>query len=387
MTISKPSLILAWYAVIALSTILGLGMLENGFLVLSASAMALSIILRPSLPTRVIPVFYAFVLLFVLYSALTAISPSARGISNTVNIFVSAAFFLFFAKNAHRFIRFPGVPWVSLLSGCLIVVAGMMSQDIAKNTVSGLGAYPVLIAGLIWIARGAPPVRTAILMFVIIGVIGFVLGHRMMAGVGFIAVAALLALRVAPLEFTRTVILTVIVASIFALIAFYAGLWGLDIRVFDDVVKEASGRTAVSGRQEIWPIIIKATSVSPWVGRGTGTLFGSIYDSDLSAHSYFLHIYLQTGILGLISLGFVLLTVWRAIGRPQRHNPVSMYTSVCFVIVLVHSSLEVFLMQANPTIGCSVWTLLGIGIGILRSEDTPYAQVQTITQNNPYVHA
>lgn len=363
---SKASLLLAWYAVIALSMVTSLGVVENALLLATAGAMALSMLLQPSLPARVAPVFWAFLCLFLIYAGLTLTNPSMRGVSNTITIFVAAMFFLFFARNGRRIVRHADSGWAVLGTAAAVLVVGLGGGMVAKNAVSGIAAYPILTAALIGIARGRPPVRTAFFAFTAIGVMGFLLGHRMMAGVSVVAMATFLAIWIVPLQLTRNAILAVLVAGIAMLFILYAGLFGLDIRDLDTVIKEASGRTAASGREFIWPTIFAATAANPWTGLGTGTLFSDLADATQSAHNYFLQIYMQSGVVGLGALALVLLSVWRAIGRPRRSDPVGVYVSTCLIIVLVHSSLEVFLMQGNPTIGCGAWILLGIGVGVLR---------------------
>lgn len=365
LSVGRPSLILAWIGLIGLATALGLGAVENLLLVSTGGAMGLSLLLWPALPRRVLPVACAFAALFSLYAGLTVLAPTARGLANTINIAVSAAFFLFFAGNAPRFVRFPGTALVCLGAAALIAIGGLAAGGVAKNTISGLCAYLILTAGLLWTARGHGPKRTGVLTFALVGAMGVLLGHRAMAGVGFTAALAFGAIWIVPLNVIRNLILIGLVAGIVLLIALYARLWGFDIRDLDALVREASGRTASSGRQVIWPLIIHATSDHVWFGLGSGMLFEQLYNSHWSAHSYFLQIYLQSGVAGLACLVAVLLTVWRAIGRPRRSEPVGIYLSACFMVVLIHSALEVFLMQANPTIGAGAWMTLGLGVGLL----------------------
>lgn len=363
--VSRSRLALAWYVVIALTMVMGLGAIENALLTATAGAMGLAMALNPTLPARTAPVLAAFLWFALLYGALTIADPSFRGVSNTLAIVVSAMFFLFFAQIGRQVAQHAEAAWISLGTAVAAAVIWHAAGATPKNTVSGLCAYPILTAGLIWIARGAPPMRTAIFAFAAIGVMGILFEHRMMAGAGLIGIAAFTAIRIAPLQLTRNIVLGALIACIVLLVALFAGLWGFDIRDIDDLIKETSGRTAESGRQLIWPILFDKVSKSPWIGLGSGILPENLYSTRLSAHNHFLQVYVQTGIIGLSSFIILLALIWRAIGRPRRSEPVGIYLSACFLVLLVHLSLEVFLMQGNPTIGVGAWILFGTGVGIL----------------------
>jgi O-antigen ligase len=362
--VGKSSLMLGWYGLIAVTMVTGLGAIENALLLATAAAMFAALARRPVFPVRQMPIIVCFALLFLYYAVLTVMAPGMRGVANTLGVFVSAMFFFFSASRAQRVVSQPDAAWALVGVSIVSLTLGLASGAVAKNSVSGVCAYPILTAGLIWIARGAPPVRTAALVFAAIGAIGVILGHRMMAGVGILAMLVFLTVWFAPAQVARNLVLAALTIGVVLLIGLYARLWGLDIREFDSAIRDVTGRTAASGRHIIWPAIIEAAQESPWTGLGTGKLYSDIALTSFSAHNYFLQIYLQTGFVGVVLLVAVLLAVWRAIGRPQRDAPESIYVSACFAVVLVHSSLEVFLMQANPTIGGGAWIMLGLGVGL-----------------------
>lgn len=367
MTITKSQSYLLLIALTALAVVARTGPVVDALLLLTAGLFSLELVLRPQLPQRVRLVLVAFVILFLIYLSLTFARPSGGGIVNVVGVAISGIFFLFFAQNAQKIIAARGS--TLLLSGIalLVLLAGYGLHIANKNTVSGITAYFILAAGVVAIARGAPLLRTSFIVAMALSVMGILVEHRLMTGVSIGFLGVVLMLQLAPLRMIRNLSLLILVGGILLFIALFAGLWGMDIRNFDDLFIEYTGRTARSGRQIIWPIIIAATADSPWFGLGTGATFSNLYNSNWSAHSYFLQIYMQVGIIGLTALLLVLLAVWSAIGPPMRSQPLRIYLTGCLIMLLIHMSFEVFLMQVNLLMGCVVWMMLGLGIGGIRA--------------------
>jgi hypothetical protein len=366
MTIRKSQLYILMLTLAALAKVVGAGRTEDALLSLAAMTMGVSLILHLQIPQRSRWVVLAFIALFMIYFALTLQAPSSTGIVNVVGIGISGIVFLFFLQNAQLLMLVPRTTSILLGSAALILLVGLGSDMVEKNTISGISAYFVIAAGVSALAKGAPLIRTTLLVCVLVSMIGLVLGHRLMMGAGGVLLITVLALHLVPLEAFRALIIVALIGTIVLFVALFSGMWGLSIRNFDAYFIEYTGRTVLSGRQIIWPVIISATSQSSWFGLGTGATFSDLYDSLWSGHSYFLQIYMQSGLVGLGALGAVLLSLWAAIGRPRRSQPVSIYMTGCFVMVLIHMSFEVFLMQVNLLMGCVVWMLLGLGVGLSR---------------------
>ncbi|MCT4372275.1 O-antigen ligase family protein [Yangia mangrovi] len=199
--------------------------------------------------------------------------------------------------------------------------------------------------------------------------IAFSLDHRALAGLGAVGIVTYYLCQFAPSSIVKYGILITLAASIFGLIALYTGILGFDISVFNEIFVNYTGRNAVSGRQIIWPIIISYVSQSPWFGLGSGATFSQLYASEWSAHSYYIQVYMQTGIFGLSVLIALMVSIWKSIGKIRRRDPLSCYATSVFALLLIHMSLEVFLMQTNLMIGFGAWMAVGLCVGLLRIPD------------------
>lgn len=368
-TRSQGSLFLM--AIAALAVIARTGPVADLLLVMITGFMLLSTLSGPHLPQRLRWVLLAYILLFLLYLMLTMIQPSRGGIMNSIGIGITGVVFFYFIQNAQYLIASRKTGRILMIIGLLVCVGGTALGAVNKNTISGIATYFFLSAGIIWVMRGMSLRRVSFVMFGLFCCLGLILGHRLMLGAGTIFVLVIFMMYGMPLRFLRTLLLVAIGGGIFAMIILYSGLWGYDIKDFDALFIEYTGRTARSGRQIIWPAIIAFAAESPLIGLGTGTAFSDLYDSEWSAHSYFLQIYLQTGFAGLGCLFFLFFTVWAAIGRPQRSQAIRIYMTACFVVLLLHVAFEVFLMQVNLFMGCCAWMMLGLGIGCIRTTPNP----------------
>lgn len=367
MVITKSQCSVLFMTLIAFAVVARTGPLVDMLLLIASGVFGLSVLLGTSLPNRVRWCLLAFCVLFSLYLILTLVQPSRIGVVNVVGIVVSATVFLYFVQKGPRLVSAPNTAPILLFSGFAVWFVGQALDMVSKNAMSGIAAYFFLAAGAIWVMRGVPLRTVSLVIFALLCALGFVVGHRLMLGAAFVFLTVIIIVYAVPLRAVRFVLLLGVGGGIFGMIVLYSGLWGFDIAIFDAFFIEYTGRTARSGRQIIWPLILAYAAESPWVGRGTGVIFSDLYETNWSAHSYFLQTYLQTGLLGLGSFIFLLLMVWGSIGRPMRSQPITVYMTASFVVLLAHISFEVFLMQVNLLMGCCAWMMLGIGIGCIRA--------------------
>lgn len=358
-------------ALIAFAVVARTGPVVDLMLLVASGIFLYSLLSGAPLPSRVRWVLTAFAILFCLYLSLTVARPSRAGITNTMGIIVAGLVFLYFVQNARSLVNARGTASILLICGVATYLLGQALGMVHKNTFSGISAYFVLTAGSVWVMRGVSLGKVTLIVFILLLIMGVLSGHRLMIAAALILVAVIVLTYSIPVRAVRSVLLVVVGCGIAGMIVLFSGLWGFDIKDFDSLFVEYTGRTARSGRQIIWPAILAYAAESPLVGRGTGINFSDLHESDWSAHSYFLQIYLQTGLLGVGSILLVLFAVWAAIGRPQRLHPISVFMTACFLVLLVHISFEVFLMQVNLLMGCCAWMMLGLGIGGIRS--TPRA--------------
>jgi len=373
MVITKPQGMLLLVALTGLGVVARAGPIVDMLLLLLAGLMLLELLARPQLPERVRWVLFAFVMLFLIYLTLTGLRPSRTGIVNVVGVAISGICFLYFVQTAPRLIAAQGTARILWLSGGLIGLAGVALDMVNKNTISGVVTYFLLAAGVVCCARGVPLRRVSLWMLLALMGLGVAMDHRMIMAVSLVLALVIALLRLLPMRLARNMVLIGLIGGVGLMIALFAGLWGLDIRDLDALFIEYTGRTARSGRQIIWPLIIAATAESPWLGLGTGTTFSQLYDTSWSAHSYYLQIYMQAGLVGVAGLILVLLALWNAIGRPRRSEPLRLYMTGCLVVLILHASFEVFLMQVNLLMGCTAWMMMGLGVGALRRPAAPPA--------------
>jgi len=252
--------------------------------------------------------------------------------------------------------------------GLLCFVIGSLAGVVEKNTMNGVACYLIFSGGAIAMARTKRPALVAAFIFGLVTILAAIAGHRTIEGMGILGFVIFLTLRRAPFRATRLAILFATAAGSFLLIAYFAGLFGRRLQFVDEFLLQYTGRNAESGRQIIWPIIIHAVNSSPiryWFGLGSGATFSSIYASQLSAHNYFLQTYMQTGTIGLALLIALFIAIWRSVYFRPLRDPLGCYMTTLVIVVLIHSSLEVFLMQVNLDIGVNAWMALGLGAGML----------------------
>ena len=371
MRVAKSQLMVLFMSFTGLAVVARTGPVVDLLLILMSGFMALSLLYGPNLPKRMRAVLPAFTIFFLVYLVLTVLKPSQTGIVNIIGVVISAVVFFYFVVFAQRLIEARHSGNILFACGVSITVIGTVLNLVSKNTISGIACYFFLAAGVVWVAQGMSlwraTTRTALVLIVLLGII---IEHRMMLGAGLCVLLVTLIIRYAPLAIMRNVLLAGGIACIVMMVALFGGLWGLDIQDFDAYFIEYTGRTARSGRQIIWPLIIAFTAESPWIGLSTGMTFSKLYDSHWSAHSYFLQVYMQTGAIGLISVGLLLVSTWSAIGRPSRSKPVRTVATAGFVVLLLHSTFEVFLTQVNLLMGCAAWMMLGLSVGASKAVET-----------------
>ena len=89
----------------------------------------------------------------------------------------------------------------------------------------------------------------------------------------------------------------------------------------------------------------------------------------MSAHSLFLQVGLQTGIVGMAALAalFASLIVGLAGSREAAIGPTRCLALAVAVMLIVHSTIEVFLLQNNMVVSTIAWLLAGLGAGMARA--------------------
>lgn len=368
--ISKSTIAVTAILCVCLLRAMGIGGVSNAVLILCAAFWAVTILLWSGVPSKTKPVLIAFLLLGTLYGVLTVVKPSINGVTNTIGIFISAFLYVYFFSIAPKAKGRRDIILALTIGAAAIVLVGLTSDAVAKNTIGGLATYPLLLAGSLAVTASNRPTLAGCIFLLAVAAVGLILGHRTILAIASASALLFVFLRIAPSRIISWFVILGLAGSVSLLIAFYAGIGDLDIRSLNQVFVDLTGRNATSGRQVIWPIILNATAQSPWFGIGSGATFSQLYpDKDWSAHSYFLQTYMQTGFVGVALLIALLFLVWKNLPPVKQVDPLSCYALCLFCVVIIHSALEVFLMQTNIAIGAGAWMALGMTAGLGNIKD------------------
>ena len=96
-----------------------------------------------------------------------------------------------------------------------------------------------------------------------------------------------------------------------------------------------------------------------------------------SAHNLYLQVGMQTGIFGLGALALLCASLIfnLRVRTGARVTPVHCYAAACTIVVLVHNTFEVYLLQNVFVIGCVAWILTGLAAGVVNHLPLRSAQV------------
>jgi O-antigen ligase len=142
-------------------------------------------------------------------------------------------------------------------------------------------------------------------------------------------------------------------------------------------IQEITGQGLYSGRELLWPSVLKYIGERPLLGWGAGLnesevlLDGGIDPnvpgaSTMNAHNLFLAVALKTGVVGLLLQLAMLCSIWLKF-YSGRYNPTVRLAAACFMGICVHQLFETSLINTNLSIGVMFWCIIAIG---LRSSDT-----------------
>ncbi|WP_431978719.1 O-antigen ligase family protein [Salinibacter sp.] len=135
-----------------------------------------------------------------------------------------------------------------------------------------------------------------------------------------------------------------------------------EIAVYIKSVSEAlSGKERLlSSRGIIWLSIIEEVKRNPILGLGPSTVPNDIMNTTLSSHNLYLQVALQSGILGLSVLIYLLWYVWNSLchyGTSSR----SAFSAACLMGFMFHQIFEVSLMQNNIPAALCMWVIITFG--------------------------
>jgi O-antigen ligase len=142
-------------------------------------------------------------------------------------------------------------------------------------------------------------------------------------------------------------------------------------------IEEVTGQGLYSGRELLWPVVLKYIGQRPVLGWGAGLDEGeALLDAGISpnvqgastmnAHNLFLAVAFKTGLVGLFLQIALLAAIWLKF-YPGRYDPTVRLAAAAFMGICVHQLFETSLINTNLSIGILFWSIIAIG---LRSADT-----------------
>ncbi|MDT4011640.1 O-antigen ligase family protein [Staphylococcus simulans] len=124
-----------------------------------------------------------------------------------------------------------------------------------------------------------------------------------------------------------------------------------------------TGKSIMSGRNDLWIPLIELINEKPWFGYSPGTMAEELYSHDQSPHNLYLNILMQIGYLGLILISAILLIIWNAMVK-QRDNFIVKLSASYFLGVIVHQSFEITLFQNQLSVGLLQVFIMGVGYSV-----------------------
>lgn len=136
----------------------------------------------------------------------------------------------------------------------------------------------------------------------------------------------------------------------------------------NDLSLEVFGKNFYSGRQVVWLETLRAIEDAPLLGHGLQAMPSDFYDTNLSAHNWYLEVALQSGLTGLSLMVLVLCAVLFAVADNVNNPNRALIVAFIFAMAF-HEMFEVSLTQNAFMYGVVAWVLFGMGTA---SYDTNY---------------
>ncbi|MCV6978717.1 O-antigen ligase family protein [Mycolicibacterium pulveris] len=335
--------------------------------------VAFTATLTPILLARIDQIIWptTFVLVFVgLYALSAAFTYNrSRGLEHTVAVASTATVLLAFVMYGAAFLSFT---WFRVLLFTLVTVdlLAIAVAELPKNATASAMVYASAVALVCILRRADTSPRTAwavaLAFFAFSGSLALIYNVRSLivySALFLIAFVCSMKLR------SRTYMFIGIFASVATI---GATLWFfLNINTsplaasLSAKIMELSGHRANSGRDFLWPYILRAAKENPLFGLGAAALPRDFLTTQLSAHNYYLQVYLQVGILGLSVLLVFLLYLWGILSRAN--TAAGRFGSALFLMFVIHNGTEVLMFQNATLVSVPAWCAIGIAISIERN--------------------
>lgn len=135
-----------------------------------------------------------------------------------------------------------------------------------------------------------------------------------------------------------------------------------DLAHYNAIALDATGKSLLSGRERIWPIVIDEIQEKWLFGLGSSTNLSDISAYTFSVHNTFLQTALQSGVIGLAAM-LGLLTFVHSLIHKTTDNVHFKVIYASFVAVVIIQNYEVTLFQNNLSLSYPFWAVFGLALG------------------------
>lgn len=303
-------------------------------------------------------------ILLAIYALSLAVDPNFQALKSTMGVLTIGGLVIFHMKFggmllASRVYRIT----TTILAGVALFLA--LVSPLSKNVAAGIAIYAMLlmVSSLIWRGNRVRALFVVISCGAFAAQVAFVFQFRAMIGYSVIFVGAYLVGLVLPRRLFSWTLLCAMIGIAVALIWFYLNInstaLGLAVNEF---LFHQSGRTALSGREVLWPMIVGAIEKSPYWGWGAGKLPWDFFSTPYSAHNYYLQMTLQVGLVGLTALIIFLFSIWRRLNASEYASHYSLFASSVFFLLVIHNCTEVNMMQNQMNAAIPAWIVISCAL-------------------------
>jgi len=307
-------------------------------------------------------------LLALLYFVWALDSPSLYNFKPGILIAMSMAYYLVVRSQSLTVFNEWLVILIVLIAECVLILFLYQTGGVGSIHKNHIGVVVLSLAlvtsmGLIKIV-GMPTIvvagSSAVVTFV-----GILVDHRTVAVCGFAIFPVYVVLRW--IELSRFALMSVFVS----LVLFSIGIvvimnpeLGYIQSVSADVM-DISGRRINSGRERIWPLVVRAIGEKPWTGWGASAEVPDYsYLFDWTAHNQFLQIGYQIGIPGMILFAWILWGVWKDLTLVHTPSPILALGRLGYIMLIVILSVDVALNAYIASTSLAVWLPIGIAASL-----------------------
>lgn len=308
-----------------------------------------------------------FLLLALCYVVSLAYKPSFAGFRHLVAVMSVLFLFWYYVKNGWAIRKNPVFLLGAFLASFLYLAPSLLKIN-QKNFDGGMAFYGIAMLLFLILGNKASTSKSATLFVLTFGIAssiyGYLINFRMLIVFGILTFALyILFSRARSVSRHPRIVLAAIGLSIVGFIFFYTNIENSPhLSSINEFLIETTNRSALSGRQILWPSIIASILENPLFGLGAGTLPSDIMTTDLSSHNYYLQVALQTGIIGLAIAIWCVSRAWRVLVGMGDQSAANALASSLLAVFIVHNATEVIMFQNALRVAIPAWIVVFIAM-------------------------